>query len=495
MKHREGSTPGVQWRLFGSFAVFTAVILALLWIFQVVLLDAFYKAIKVNEIKTSAHTICNSVNSSTLQEDLQRIALNNQICCIVCDAQGNRLYSESAVPNCVIHRLNNWDLAMVYTLTARNGGSYFERFPQEIRQSVTFLGEDTAVLRSQVSPEVMIFAQLVTRSDGKQLMVLLNSVISPVGATVETLRYQLLTVSLIMVLLGLLLAYLLSRKIGQPIEALNSAAKTLAKGDYEVRFEGGGYREVRELSDTLNYAAQELAKTERLQRDLVANISHDLRTPLTLITGYAEVMRDLPGENTPENVQIIIDEATRLTTLVNDVLDLSKLQAGVVPLEREIFNLTESVRSILTRYTKLTDYHIVFYAAQDVFVNADELKISQVVYNLVNNALTYTGADKSVTLRQSVLDGKVRIAVSDTGEGIPQEKLDDIWERYYKVDKAHKRAQVGTGLGLAIVKMILDMHGGQYGVQSREGVGSTFWFELDAVPAPGDSEPALSSGA
>ena len=125
-----------------------------------------------------------------------------------------------------------------------------------------------------------------------------------------------------------------------------------------------------------------------------------------------------------ENVQIIIDEATRLTTLVNDVLDLSKLQAGVVPLEREIFNLTESVRSILTRYTKLTDYHIVFYAAQDVFVNADELKISQVVYNLVNNALTYTGADKSVTLRQSVLDGKVRIAVSDTGEGIPQEKLE-----------------------------------------------------------------------
>ena len=360
---------------------------------------------------------------------------------------------------------------------------------------MTFLGENTALLHSQESPEVMIFAQLVTRSDGKQLMVLLNSVISPVGATVETLRYQLLTVSLIMVLLGLLLAYLLSRKIGQHIEALNSAAKTLAKGDYEVRFEGGGYREVRELSDTLNYAAQELAKTERLQRDLVANISHDLRTPLTLITGYAEVMRDLPGENTPENVQIIIDEATRLTTLVNDVLDLSKLQAGVVPMEREVFNLTESVRSILTRYTKLTDYHIVFYAAQDVFVNADELKISQVVYNLVNNALTYTGADKSVTLRQSVLDGKVRIAVSDTGEGIPQEKLDDIWERYYKVDKAHKRAQVGTGLGLAIVKMILDMHGGQYGVQSREGVGSTFWFELDAVPAPGDSEPALSSGA
>ena len=474
--------------MFGSFAIFTAVIVALLWLFQVVLLDTFYKAIKVNEIKSVAYQICDNINSATLQEELQRVAVDNQICSIICDGQGNRLYSETAVPNCVIHRLSGWDLAMVYTLTAQNGGSYFERFPQEVRQSITVLGSNMVFLRQQESPEVMIFAQMVTRSDGKQLMVLLNSVISPVGSTVDTLRYQLIAVSVIMSLMGLLLAFLLSRKIGKPIESLNSAAKVLATGDYEVNFEGEGYREVHELSDTLNYAARELAKTEHLQRDLIANISHDLRTPLTLITGYAEVMRDLPGENTPENVQIIIDEATRLSTLVNDVLDLSKLQAGVVPMQCSVFNLTASVRQILTRYTKLTDYHIVFYASEDVYVHADELKISQVVYNLVNNALTYTGPDKSVTLRQTVEDEKVRISVSDTGDGIPQDKLNDIWERYYKVDKAHKRAQVGTGLGLAIVKMILDMHGGEYGVRSQEGVGSTFWFELGTVSEEKASE-------
>ena len=479
----------MQWKVFAFFAVFTAVFVALLWLFQVVLLDTFYKAIKVNEIKSVSNAICSSINSSSLQEELQRVAVDNQICSIVCDGQGNRLYSETAVPNCVIHRLNSWDLAMVYTLTAQNGGSYFERFPQETRQSFTVLDNSLAFVHRQESPEVMISAQLVTRSDGKQLLVLLNSVISPVGATVDTLRYQLIVVSAVMILLGLLLAFLLSRRIGRPIESLNAAAKVLAAGDYDVNFEGEGYREVHELSDTLNYAAHELAKTEHLQRDLIANISHDLRTPLTLITGYAEVMRDLPGENTPENVQIIIDEATRLSTLVNDVLDLSKVQAGVVPMERSVFNLTESVRSILTRYSKLTDYHIVFYAGDDVFVDADELKISQVVYNLVNNALTYTGPDKSVTLRQSVDEGKVRISVSDTGEGIPQEKLDDIWERYYKVDKEHKRAQVGTGLGLAIVKMILDMHGGEYGVRSQEGVGSTFWFELGTVEPDSAAKP------
>lgn len=231
----------------------------------------------------------------------------------------------------------------------------------------------------------------------------------------------------------------------------------------------------------MNYAATELSKTEALRRDLIANVSHDLRTPLTMITGYSEVIRDLPGENTPENIQIIIDEATRLTTLVNDMLDISKLQSGTQPFNRTNFNLTESIRTILQRYSKLTDYDITFSADQDVMVNADELKISQVVYNLVNNAITYTGNDKVVAIRQLMNGSKVRIEVRDTGEGIPQDKLNDIWDRYYKVDKAHKRAQIGTGLGLSIVKTILDMHGGAYGVQSRENCGSVFWFELDTL--------------
>ena len=118
-----------------------------------------------------------------------------------------------------------------------------------------------------------------------------------------------------------------------------------------------------------------------------------------------------------------------------------------------------------------------------MYVYADELKISQVIYNLVNNAVTYCGADKTVTLRQTVQGGAVRISVSDTGEGIPADRLQDIWERYYKVDKEHKRAQVGTGLGLSIVRNILEMHGGAYGVESVLGQGSTFWFELPLATA------------
>ncbi len=236
-----------------------------------------------------------------------------------------------------------------------------------------------------------------------------------------------------------------------------------------------------ELNNTLNYTKTELAATEKLQRELIANISHDLRTPLTMITGYGEVMRDLPGENTPENIQIIIDEATRLSTLVNDLLDLSKLQSGALQAQKQVFNLTDSVRAILERYSKLVEqegFDIRFESKEEVFINADELRISQVIYNLVNNAVNHAGEDKTVIITQTVRDKLVRIEVIDHGEGIPADKLPYIWERYYKVDKEHKRGVIGSGLGLSIVKSILDAHKAHYGVRSTQGKGSTFWFEI-----------------
>lgn len=200
-----------------------------------------------------------------------------------------------------------------------------------------------------------------------------------------------------------------------------------------------------------------------------------------MITGYGEVMRDLPGENTPENIQIIIDEATRLSTLVNDLLDLSKLQSGALQAQKQVFNLTDSVRAILERYSKLVEqegFDITFESKEEVFINADELRISQVIYNLVNNAVNHAGEDKTVIITQTVRDKLVRIEVTDHGEGIPADKLPYIWERYYKVDREHKRGVIGSGLGLSIVKSILDAHKAHYGVRSTQGKGSTFWFEI-----------------
>ena len=225
---------------------------------------------------------------------------------------------------------------------------------------------------------------------------------------------------------------------------------------------------------------------EETQRELIANISHDLRTPLTLIEGYVEVMQDIPGENTPENLQVILDETHRLTTLVNAVLDYSKSQNAAPEENTQRFSLTGSIREILTRYSKLTEqdgYVIRFQQQGEAFVQADPLKISQVVYNLINNALTYTGDDKTVTITQTIRDGHVHISVTDTGEGIEPEELPYIWNRYYRGKKPHKRAAVGTGLGLNIARSILDGYGMDYGAESTVGKGSTFWFEMEEAPA------------
>ncbi len=278
------------------------------------------------------------------------------------------------------------------------------------------------------------------------------------------------------------MAILLSFHISKPIIKINNTAKKISEGDYNIEFDNSGYREISEMSDTLNYTVNELTKSELLQRELIANVSHDLRTPLTMITAYAEIMRDLPGENTQENIQIIIDEAKRLTSLVNDLLDISKLQAGVDSADMKEYNLTAGIKSVMERYAKLVEqdgYKIIFeYDEAEVCVKADEFKIYQVLYNLVNNAVNYTGEDKKVTVRQLVNGGIVRIEVADTGDGIPQEQINNVWDRYYKIDKTHKRAIMGTGLGLSIVKNILKLHDARYGVTSVVGHGSIFWFEL-----------------
>ena len=333
----------------------------------------------------------------------------------------------------------------------------------------------------------VVYTSLFDDDSNNDYMLIITSQSSPVDSVVNTLRYQLVTVTFILLFIGVFIAIVAARKISKPITDTTKSALKLANKDYDVQFNSTGYLEVTELNNTLNYAATELKKVDSLQRELIANISHDLRTPLTMITGYGEVMRDLPGENTPENIQIIIDEANRLNMLVTDLLDISKLQSGATEINREVFSITTLIKEMFQRYNKLKEqegYTLDFEYDEDIYVNADYSKISQVIYNLVNNAINYSRTDKHIIVRQSRKDKNVLIEVIDHGEGIDQEHLENIWDRYYKVDKEHKSSVVGTGLGLSIVKNVLDRHNAHYGVKSVVGEGSNFWFELEIADSP-----------
>ncbi len=484
--------PKIKWKVFKYLLIFTAAILLLLWLCQVVFLENIYKLIKISEIKGCADQLLEvSDDIGDLAEKTHDICVSGENCAIALKMLNNstalQLASVDTLDGCVIHNTDQQSKFTLYDAAKRAGGDNLQRFYYDTQMRTYYSIEGSLYDphpegNSGGASESIIYTVVTQNSKGEEIVILLNSVISPVSATVKTLNQLLIIISAVLVVLALIIAAVISRKLSKPLGSLSSAAKVLATGDYYVRFDGRGSRETEELAQSLNYAASELSKVDALRRELIANISHDLRTPLTMIEGYGEVMRDLPGENTPENVQVIIDEANRLTSLVNDVLDISRLQSGEQRLDCEPFNLTETVRQTIERYNKLKErsgYIIDFSYDREVMINSDETRIMQVIYNLINNAITYTGEDKTVKVRQIVYNyGFVRIEVEDSGDGIPKDKIEYIWDRYYKVDKVHKRAAVGTGLGLSIVKSIMDMCGGRYGVVSVEGNGSTFWIEL-----------------
>lgn len=497
----------LHWKLFFFMLLFTGAILALLWLSQVVFLDRIYQEIKIGEIEKTAGVIAGNADSEDGLALACQLAESGKFCLCVYDLNdGLLLASEDALENCTIHQILTRKTAdggllpipdhilqlavaaesaggsIFYRVTGERSIEWQDRFPhmqKEEDKEITLT--PGAQLEDKESATSIIYIILTEGKDGHRVAVFLNALISPVNATVETLYTLLKVISVILIALAFLLSLFLSRVISRPIRKLTEGARILATGSYDVQFQGSGYREVAQLGDTLNYAAGELSKVDSLRRELIANVSHDLRTPLTLISGYAEMMRDIPGETKPENLQIIIDESDRLKTLVNDILDLSKLQAGSGELEKSEFDLTSAVESELCRYNKLRDregYSIRFRYDALVTVSADRRRIMQVVYNLVNNAVNYTGADKTVLVRQTVENGAVRISVSDTGEGIDPAQLPLIFDRYYRERCTHRRAPIGTGLGLSIVKEIVTAHGGRYGVQSQVGKGSCFWFEL-----------------
>jgi signal transduction histidine kinase len=200
------------------------------------------------------------------------------------------------------------------------------------------------------------------------------------------------------------------------------------------------------------------------------------------------MMHDFPDEITPQQPGTIMEETRRLTSLVNDVLDISKLESDMEQLNREEFSLTESVADAIARMNELLsgdNFHIEFTHDSDVIVKSDEAKINRAFYNLLINAINYSGDSREVLVAQTVTGGFVRISITDYGEGIAEDELPFIWDRYYKSGKKHRRAVTGTGLGLSIVKKIVELHGGRYGVSSKAQKGSTFWFEIEGYESAG----------
>ncbi len=337
--------------------------------------------------------------------------------------------------------------------------------------------------------------------DGQNSVLLVSCSLGIVRETVTSMQIYLLLISGIALAIAFVIAYSISQRLSRGLKSLSDSAEKLAKGDYSVQFVNVDYRELAQLSDTLNEMRDEVKKSGDFQREILANITHDLKTPLTMIKAYASMIKEISGDN-PEkrdkHLQVIIDEADRLTGLVNDVLSVSKVRSNLGNLNKKVFNLTEYLYGLIGKfgYLQQSGYNLMLDIDSDMYTCADEEKIGQVIYNLLGNAVNYTGADKMVyiSLKQSMDGQRIKFSIRDTGKGIKKDELPYIWERYYRSEENHVRPVKGTGLGLNIVKVILETHAFDFGVESEEGKGSTFWVDFPCVPStpPEDSETPVN---
>lgn len=295
-------------------------------------------------------------------------------------------------------------------------------------------------------------------------------------------QYQVIIASSLTMIFGVIIAFFFSQYLSKPIRDLNDSAFLLSNGDYTVNFQLEGYDEIKQLGNSLNKAKDELMKTDTLQKEFIANVSHDLRTPLTIIQSYAEMIRDISGENKEKrekHLDIIIGEVNRLSSLVTDVLELSKLKASHQELKLEKINISNLVTQVIDKVKlPITNNKIKLTTNLDkkAFALVDEVQFNQVIYNYILNAITYTKSEIIVSVLAS--SEYILFTVSDNGEGIKQEDILNIWDRYYRSKENHERHKHGSGLGLSIVKNILENHKFDYGVDSKYGNGAMFYVKL-----------------
>lgn len=466
-------------RLWMYYIMFSAVILLLLWFLQIVFLNSFYEGMKTDGIVKIADTIMDKYNQDDFESTIQQFAFKNAILVFVTDQQGNVIYTSDEHGSGGPGSNGGHDVkaAPAFGNSARPLPQEYGDFLQRLAQSS---GDHISYTLSQ---DKFKGKTLIYGSRFQDDILYISTPLDPVDSTITILKTQLVYVTIIALLLGFVIAFFIARRLARPISNITHTAGQLALGNYDIHFPNGYYAEIDELAGTLNHTAKELSKVDKLRKDLIANMSHDLRTPLTMIKAYSEMILDISGENREKretHLKVIIEETNRLSLLVNDILDLSVMQSGNESVKLDNINLSDTLKNVLSRFVPLSEQEgcmIKTKIDHDLYVLADEARLEQVFYNLIGNAINYIGNDKVIAVNLIDLGGRIRFEVKDNGCGIPDEELAFIWDRYYK-SESHIRSVMGTGLGLSIVKSILEMHHAEYGVDSSIGLGSLFWFEL-----------------
>ncbi len=315
--------------------------------------------------------------------------------------------------------------------------------------------------------------------------ILLFSPISQIYGNLTKLNFVIWLTALVFILLSAVVTYINSLRISKPIKEMELAADKLASGENSEDLVVQSRDEIGKLAQSFNYMKQQLANTEKMRREFIANVSHDMRTPLTSINGFVSGILDgiVKPEDYTKYLNLIKDETLRLTRLTNEILQLAKIQSGSLKLCQENLKVADVLDSVLSSTKALIEgksINVSVECASTITVYADSDKLKQVLINIVDNAVKYSGHGGAIFIKVSTKPAKTEFRIKDTGIGISAAELPLIFEKFYRVDKSRQSATGGTGLGLNIAKSLIELHGGKIWAESELGAGTEVVFELPA---------------
>ncbi len=480
-------TKSFRLKLWMYFVFFTAMIFIVLWLLQTVFLQSFYNDMLIKNTQSAAGTIIENSSCETIDDTIDELTRDNSILVFITDESGNLIYSSDEFKG--IHNQfgseNSGDETKDQEHKTQNKHmDGYRALPEIYSTFLDTLKESESGTAEYVTDHLYIYGTYIDYYNTEEKAVLyISTTLDAVGAPVHIISVQLIWVTVLSLLTGFVLSWFIARKFGKPLAQLSEKAKKLGKSDYSAEFGKSFCSEFDELNHTLDKTSERLIRSGNFQMELLANVSHDLRTPLTMIKGYAEMIRDISWEDEQqcrEDLAVIIKEADRLTALVNEILEYSELQS-----EEHTEELTEVDLSHIVN--RVTDSFEVLYkperiviereTAKEVVVLGNSSRLERALFNLMDNAVRHTGESRKIKVSLSVQNHKARIDVTDYGSGISPAELEHIWDRYYT--SRQRKGKGVSGLGLAIVKQTVMLHNGNCYVKSSENKGSTFTIELD----------------
>lgn len=446
---------------FSGMALF---ILILLWLLQIVFINSFYESMKIRDTEKVGRAVTNRFGKEDFEDTLLRYSFEKNLSLQVYNEKGGLVFP-----------LNPLDYMYQPMISGEDFFTYFQPLLKNDKTEETYVND----YKNEESSSILYVSYLGVEA-GEKYFLAVSTNVDPVDSTVEILKDQLIIVSTISLVLAFILSLYLSSRLARPLSDMAKTARALGQGNYDVQFKEQDYTEMNDLARTLNYATGELTDALEMRKDLIANVSHDFKTPLTVIKSYGEMIRDISGDNKAlreKHVETILEETDYLTHFVNDLLDLSRVESGLGQLDLEPVDLKTLTKDVLCRFKNLERTGYTFAIHGEGTMVCDENKMRQVIYNFITNAVNYSTDKKQIDIYLIEQKGYITYCVRDYGRGMADEDRDKIWERFYRGRDNHERQVVGTGLGLFICKNILDLHGFAYGVKSKLGVGSTFYFK------------------